>query len=125
MGNTRGGEITDGFVPTFLLTEQTGTSEPLPLVVSIITLNESGEAQPLPAVQRAIDRTVEATGKEGLIQARIIDRDRVEELVPFYVKKGWEHKDAILLLQCLNAELAEEVMQCIGRRYRLALITHS
>lgn len=122
MVDLRASDISDGFVPSFLLAGEEETSEPLPLVVSIITLDENGEICPLPAVKHAIDRTVVATGKEGLLQAKITNRTRLEELVPFYVEKARECRNAILLMQCLNAELAEGVMQYLGRKYRLALI---
>ena len=114
--------LQEGFVPAYYL--RVGNRQ-IPFLVSLLLYDEAGNAKLLPAVETAINKTIEITGCEGLVTAILADNDDIGKLIPRHLEKLMPIEGAILLLRCQSAELAEKLMHYLQNKYELSLIRYT
>lgn len=96
----------------------------IPFIVALLFQDRDGLARLTPAVEAAINHTVEITGRHGLVTAIVSEQD-TKTTVAGIVERTMAINDAILLFRCQNAETAEALMQCMDDFYCLSLVKRS
>lgn len=106
-------------VPAYYAVDADGRS--VPFIVSLLLHDQGGCPRLTPAIEAAINCTVEITDREGLITAIISERDTITHVTSI-VGRAMTIEGAILLFRCQNAETAEALMLCMDDRYSLSLV---
>lgn len=106
-------------VPAYYATNAEGCR--IPFIVGMLLRDQNGAGRLTPAIEAAINRTVEITGRQGLVTAIMSERDTRASVVGI-VNKAMAIDGAILLFRCQNAETAEALMRCMDEAYQLSLV---
>lgn len=106
-------------VPAYYAVDQKNRT--IPFIVALLLHDRDGRPRLPPAVELAIDRTVEITGRNGLVTAIMSERD-TRQSVSAIVERAMGVEGAILLFRCQNAETAEALMRCMDESYTLSLV---
>ena len=96
----------------------------IPFIVALLCHDRDGCPRLTPAVEAAINHTVEITGRHGLVTAIMSEQD-TKTSVAVIVERAMAIDDAILLFRCQNAKTAEALMQCMDDLYCLSLVKRS
>lgn len=96
----------------------------IPFIVALLLHDSDGRPRLTPAVEAAINHTVEITGRHGLVTAIVSEQD-TKTTVATIVERAMVIDDAMLLFRCQNAETAEALMQCMDDLYCLSLVKSS
>ncbi|MET3132779.1 hypothetical protein AAKU55_003059 [Oxalobacteraceae bacterium GrIS 1.11] len=106
-------------VPAYFATD--AENHRVPFIVSLLLRDREGRPRITPAVEAAIDRTVEITGRDGLVTAIVSEQDEINS-VKRIVRRSMAIDGAILLFRCQNAETAEALMRCLDDLFSLSLV---
>jgi hypothetical protein len=110
-------------VPAFYAVGKDGRSTPF--IVSLAWRDSEGKRRIPPAVEKAIDRTVDATGREGLAMAAIDGGADAACRVKRHLERAMGMGGAIVLFLCRDPETAEETMRHIRSEYGLSLVVET
>ncbi|MRU28313.1 hypothetical protein [Xylella fastidiosa] len=94
----------------------------LPFIVSLLVYDANKKQRILPAVELSINRTIDITGRAGLVRAMIADNDKMPKNADYYINRAMGIPDAILLFSCHTPEIAERLMQHLYVKYQLTLV---
>lgn len=107
-------------VPAYWASTATGHS--VPLVVSLLLFDREQKPRLAPAVEASINRTVDATGREGLATVTVMDADDLSKTLGRAMARAVVMPGVIVLVRCQSAEGAERVMNWLHNSYTLALV---
>jgi len=93
----------------------------VPFIISLRMCDSEGRARLVPAVEKSINRTVEITGRVGLLTDDITAPIGKAEIIS-KIERAMRIKGAILLLNCATDSIAEQVMNHISDGFNLKLI---
>lgn len=94
----------------------------VPFIISLLFYSKEGKIWFPPAVERAINRAIEITQREGLATATITDKDTFTLTAKRYLERAMTIPGAIVLLSCQSPETAERLMQFLNTHYHLSLV---
>ncbi|MCC7005936.1 MAG: hypothetical protein IT497_04755 [Ottowia sp.] len=94
----------------------------VPFIIALLFYNKAGKICFPPAVERAINKTIEVTQREGLATATITDKDAFTLTAKRYLERAMTIPGAIVLLSCQSPETAERLMQFLNTNYQLSLV---
>jgi len=107
-------------VPAFWV--EASASRRVPVVVSLYMVDAAGVARLTPAVERAIDRTVEITGRQGLATATVLNESNAEMAAGRALERAMVMSDVIVLFRCQSVEVSERLMNHLSDAYTLTLL---
>lgn len=107
-------------VPAFWV--EASPSRRVPVVVSLYLVDATGVSRLPPSVERAIDRTVELTGRQGLATATVLDEANAAVVAGRALERAMVMSDVIVLFRCQSVEGSERLMNHLNDAYRLTLI---
>jgi len=110
-------------IPAYLLHAMDGRQ--LPFLISLLMYDQKGQPVLLPAVVNAINRTIDITGRIGLVTHIVRDGESVEQVVQRSVFQVLAITDAILLYHCQSSEIAEALIGQLMDAYQITLIRGS
>lgn len=106
-------------VPAYYAVDGDGRN--VPFIVSLLLHDQGGCPRLTPAIDAAINCTVEITDRDGLVTAIICEHDTKKQVASI-VGRAMTIEGAILLFRCQNAETAEALMLCMNDMYSLSLV---
>lgn len=107
-------------VPAYWASTATGHS--VPFVVSLLLFDCEQRPKLLPAVEASINRTVDATGCDGLATVTVMDADDLPKTLGRAMARAITMPGVIVLVRCQSAEGAERVMNWLHNAYTLSLV---
>ena len=84
--------------------------------------DEQGKPILLPCVAKAINRTLEITGRTGLIKQTIMLEEYIKQVIHRSVPQAIALTNAVLLYSCQNAQVAENLIAQLLGMYRITLL---
>ena len=113
-------EIHAGRVPAYWATDPSGKR--LPFILSLRAVDSAGKDHLVPSVLACIDRTVDATGREGLIFVAVAEHPSLAAKVARWVAQALALPGAFVLFQCEGASCLQRLMICLESSYEISLI---
>lgn len=110
----------DARIPAYWATQADGRR--IPFVLSLLVVDPSGREQLLPAVRRCIDKTVEVTGREGMVMVAVRDGQAQAPKVGRWVAQALAMPGAFVLFQCQSPDCMEQLMRCMQDCYEISLV---
>lgn len=110
-------------IPAYLLHADDGRQ--VPFLVALLMFDQERQPMLPPAVLSAINRTVDITGRVGLVTCTVLDGESVNQLIGSSVSKALAIPDAILLYRCQSSETAENLMAHLLSGHRITLLKDS
>jgi hypothetical protein len=109
-------------VPAYMATAPDGRC--VPFIVSLLLYDQNKRPRIPPAVEQAIDRTMDITKRQGLITTIVSDDDHPKKIRQM-VETAMGVEDSILLFRCQSTHTAEQSMRLLSKMFRLTLICNS
>ncbi|MNJ34112.1 hypothetical protein D3C77_288110 [compost metagenome] len=107
-------------VPAYHATTKDGRT--VPFIIAILLYDQEQKPRLIPAVERAIDRAIEVTGREGLARATIRENDNLYDTASTYLERAMAIDGAIVLFRCETPELCERLMGHLNTHYTLSMV---
>ncbi|WP_241136775.1 hypothetical protein [Achromobacter insuavis] len=95
----------------------------VPFLVAPLFVSPQARLQLTPAMKRALDRTVEITGRQGLATAIVSNEANIQALARNCIGQVSLLHDVILLFLCQSEEKSERLMAHLYDTYQLQLVT--
>lgn len=109
-----------GEVPSFWI--EAGPNRRIPCVASLYMVDRDGVGRLPPAVERAIDRVVDVTGRSGLAMAWVLDVPNGPSSALRQLERVIAVPDLIVLFRCQSVECSERLMNLLHETYTLSLL---
>ena len=107
-------------IPVYVL--HNANNEKLPFLIGLPMQDEQGKPILLPCVTKAINRTLEITGRIGLITQTIMLEEYIKQVIHRSVPQAIALTNAVLLYSCQNAQVAENLIAQLLGMYRITLL---
>ena len=107
-------------IPVYVL--HNANNEKLPFLIGLAMQDEQGKLILLPCVAKAINRTLEITGRTGLITQTIMLEEYIKQVIHRSVPQAIALTNAVLLYSCQNAQVAENLIAQLLGMYRITLL---
>lgn len=107
-------------IPAYLLHATEGRQ--LPFLISLLMYDQQGQPVLLPAVVNAINRTIDITGRVGLVTRIVRAGESLEQVVQRSVPQVLALTGAVLLYHCQSSEIAENLVGQLRSAYHITLI---
>lgn len=107
-------------IPVYVL--HNANNEKLPFLIGLAMQDEQGKPILLPCVAKAINRTLEITGRTGLIKQTIMLEEYIKQVIHRSVPQAIALTNAVLLYSCQNAQVAENLIAQLLGMYRITLL---
>lgn len=97
----------------------------IPFLVSLAFIDQHSRIQLVPALKRAIDRTVEVTGRQGLATTVVADTDILRDVARQRLTQMCVLPDMILLFLCQSSDTMDRLMAHLHAAFPLSLVRAS
>ncbi|ANY18520.1 hypothetical protein [Bordetella pseudohinzii] len=109
--------------PAYLL--HTNDGRQIPFLIALLLFDQQRRPTLTPAVVCAINRTIDLTGREGLVTRTVLVGESIEQVIQTTVLQALAIPGAILLYRCQSAVVAENLMGHLLSAHHITLLKDS
>lgn len=109
-------------IPAYLLH---ASGRQVPFLIALLMFDQQRQPMLPPAVVNAINRTIDITGRVGLVTRTVLDGESIEHVTQSSVPQALTISGSILLYRCQSSDIAENLMGHLLSTYHITLLKDS
>lgn len=110
-------------IPAFLLRASGGRE--LPFLITLLMFDQQRKPTLPPAAASAINRTIDITGRAGLVTLTVWDGAPIGQAIQRSVPQALAIPSSVLLYRCQSSDTAENLMKSLLSAYDITLLKDS